>query len=123
MCRVLTYLAIGERRCAPNDFSTASSGSFFPAITHSAMFQFVHLEEFAMNATVKSLGIDRLGLEERLNLVEEIWDSIGAKDEEIPLTGAQRSELERRIAEDDANPSNAVSWDEVKAATLSRLGQ
>jgi putative addiction module component (TIGR02574 family) len=76
-----------------------------------------------MNATVKSLGIDRLGLEERLNLVEEIWDTIGAKDEEVPLTGAQRAELERRIAEDDANPSNTVSWDEVKASARSRIGR
>jgi putative addiction module component (TIGR02574 family) len=76
-----------------------------------------------MNATVKSPGIDRLGLEERLNLVEEIWNTIGAKDEEVPLTDAQRAELERRIAEDDANPSNTVSWDEVKASTLSRIGR
>jgi putative addiction module component (TIGR02574 family) len=87
------------------------------------MFQLLHLEGFAMNATVKSLGIDRLVLEERLNLVEEIWDTIGAKDEEIPLTGAQRAELERRIAEDDANPLRTVSCEEVEAATLSRLGQ
>jgi putative addiction module component (TIGR02574 family) len=76
-----------------------------------------------MNATVKSLGIDRLGLDERLNLVEEIWDLIGAKDEEIPLTTAQRVELERRIAEDDAHPTDTVTWDEVKSSTLSRLGK
>ncbi len=31
-----------------------------------------------MNASVKSLGIDRLPVEERLALVEEIWDSIAA---------------------------------------------
>jgi len=74
-----------------------------------------------MNATVKSLGIDRLGLDERLKLVEEIWDLIGVKDEEIPLTIAQRVELERRMAEDDARPADTVTWDEVKASTLSRL--
>ena len=28
-----------------------------------------------MNATVKSLGIDQLGLENRLALVGEIWDT------------------------------------------------
>ena len=74
-----------------------------------------------MNATVKSLGIDRLGLDERLNLVEEIWDLIGAKDEEIPLSAAQRAELERRIAEDDASPADTVTWDDVKTSTRSRL--
>ena len=76
-----------------------------------------------MNATVKSLGIDRLGLEERLNLAEEIWDLIGARDEEIPLTNAQRVELEHRMAEDDARPANTVTWVDVKGATLTRLGQ
>jgi putative addiction module component (TIGR02574 family) len=76
-----------------------------------------------MNATVKSLGIDRLGLDERLRLVEEIWDLIGAKDEEIPLTNVQRVELERRMAEDDAHPDDTVAWDEVKSSTLSRLGK
>ena len=76
-----------------------------------------------MNATVKSLGIDRLGLEERLKLVEEIWDLIGARDEEIPLTNAQRVELEQRVAEDDARPADTIAWDDVKASTLARLGQ
>lgn len=76
-----------------------------------------------MNATVKSLGIDRLGLDERLKLVEEIWDLIGAKDEAIPLTNEQRIELERRMAEDDARPADTVSWDDVKSSARSRLGQ
>jgi putative addiction module component (TIGR02574 family) len=87
------------------------------------MFRLWLHEGFALNATVKSLGIDRLGLEERLTLVEEIWDLIGVNGEEVRTTDAQRTELERRVAEDDANPGNTVSWDEVKAATLSRLGQ
>ncbi len=76
-----------------------------------------------MNATVKSLGIDHLGLEERLKLVEEIWDLIGARDEEIPLTNAQRVELEHRMAEDDARPADTVAWEDVKASALTRLGQ
>jgi putative addiction module component (TIGR02574 family) len=74
-----------------------------------------------MSATVKSLGIDRLGVEERLRLVEEIWDTFGAEGEGIPITSAQRAELERRVAEDDANPDDVTSWEEVKASTLSRL--
>jgi putative addiction module component (TIGR02574 family) len=80
-------------------------------------------ERASMNGTVKSLGIDRLDLDERLKLVEEIWDLIGSKDEEIPLTNAQRVELEHRVAEDDARPANTVAWDDVKASALSRLGR
>jgi putative addiction module component (TIGR02574 family) len=80
------------------------------------------VEVHAMSATVKSLGIDRLGVEERLNLVEEIWETIRVESESIPLTPAQRTELERRVAEDDANPDDVTPWEEVKASTLSRLG-
>jgi putative addiction module component (TIGR02574 family) len=76
-----------------------------------------------MNASVKSLGIDRLPLEERLSLVEEIWDSIAADTAAVAMTDAQRRELERRIAEDDAHPDDIVSWDQIKASTLSRFGQ
>jgi putative addiction module component (TIGR02574 family) len=76
-----------------------------------------------MNASVKSLGIDQLPIEERLALVEEIWDTISADSSAVPLTDAQRTELEKRIAEDDAHPHDVVPWEQVKASTLSRLGK
>ena len=74
-----------------------------------------------MNASIKSLGIDRLGVEERLALVEEIWDSIAADSAAVPLTEAQRAELLRRIEDDDAHPDDSIPWEQVKASTLSRL--
>ena len=76
-----------------------------------------------MNASVKSLGIDRLPLEERLALVEEIWDTIAADSGAVPLTEPQRAELEKRIAEDDAQPHDVTPWEQVKASTLARLGK
>lgn len=74
-----------------------------------------------MNASIKSLGIDRLPVEERLILVEEIWDSIAADSAAVPLTDAQRTEIQKRIEEDDANPDDVTPWEQVKAATLARL--
>ena len=74
-----------------------------------------------MSVSVKSLGIDRLGIEERLALVEEIWDSISVDSAAIPLTDSQRAELDRRIAEHEASPNDVVSWEEVKASTADRL--
>jgi putative addiction module component (TIGR02574 family) len=76
-----------------------------------------------MNASLKSLGIDRLPIDQRLALVEEIWDSIAADSGAVPLTDAQRIELEKRLAEDDANPHDVIPWDQIKASTLSRLGK
>lgn len=73
------------------------------------------------NASIKTLGIDRLPVEERLILVEEIWDSIAADTAAVPLTDAQRAELQKRIAEDDANPDDVTPWEQVRASSLARL--
>jgi putative addiction module component (TIGR02574 family) len=69
-----------------------------------------------MSVSWKSLGIDRLGVEERIALVEEIWVSIAADSAAVPLTAPQRDELDRRLADHAANPDDVVSWDEVKAS-------
>ena len=76
-----------------------------------------------MNASIKSLGIDRLPVEERLALVEQIWDSIAADSAAVPLTQSQRAELQKRLEEDDAHPGDVTPWEQVKASTLSRLGK
>ena len=71
-----------------------------------------------MSVSFKSLGIERLSVEERLALVEELWDSIA---EATPLTSAQHAELERRLAEHEANPGDVISWEEVKVSISARL--
>lgn len=73
-----------------------------------------------MSPTMKDLGIDQLSLEDRLALVQEIWDSIAAEAEQMPLTEAQRCELERRLAAHATDPSNVIAWEEVKARALAR---
>jgi putative addiction module component (TIGR02574 family) len=72
---------------------------------------------------MKDLGIDRLSVDERLALVHEIWDSIAAEPGHTSLTDAQRRELERRIAEHEANPGDVVPWEQVKAEALARFQQ
>ena len=67
-----------------------------------------------VSSSMKKLGIDRLGPEERLALLEEIWESLEGEDAAARLTEAQRLELEKRIAEDAANPDDVVSWEDVK---------
>ena len=74
-----------------------------------------------MHASLKSLGIDRLPIEERLALVEDIWDSIAADTTALPLTDAQRSELDRRLAEHEISPDEVISWEEVRASITARL--
>lgn len=79
--------------------------------------------EVTMSVSVKTLGIDRLNVDERLALVEEIWASICADAKGFPLTEQQRAELDRRVAEDDASPDDVVPWDEIKASARARLGR
>ena len=75
----------------------------------------------AMSSLITSLGIDRLSVAERLQLVQEIWDSIGPDMEQLPLAQAQRDELDRRLDALDTNPNNVVPWEEVEARALARF--
>jgi putative addiction module component (TIGR02574 family) len=74
-----------------------------------------------MSPTLKSLGIDRLTLDQRLALVQDIWDTIAAEPHPPLLSEAQRQELERRIADDEAKPDEVIPWEQVKAEALARL--
>lgn len=55
-----------------------------------------------------------LSAAERLELVEELWDSIAEEDEVLALTDEQREDLERRLAEADADPTGGSPWEEVR---------
>ena len=74
-----------------------------------------------MGVSLRSLGIDQLGIEDRLALVEELWDSIAADNAAIPLTVTQQAKLERRIVEHQANPDGVISWNEIRDSIGSRL--
>jgi putative addiction module component (TIGR02574 family) len=56
----------------------------------------------------------KLTAAERLELIEELWDSIDAEHEALTLTDEQREDLERRLEEADADPAGGSSWEEVR---------
>jgi putative addiction module component (TIGR02574 family) len=58
--------------------------------------------------------------EERLELMDDIWDSLDEAD--VPLTPEQVQEMERRIAEHHADPSSSRLWEEVRAELWSKYG-
>jgi putative addiction module component (TIGR02574 family) len=72
-----------------------------------------------MTDTAHDFG--RLSISERIQLVEDLWDSIAASGEEIPLTSAEVEELDRRLADLEANPAASVPWDEARARIEERL--
>ena len=58
--------------------------------------------------------LNRLSPSERLRLIEELWDSLD--DREVPVTPAQETELERRLASFEQDRADAVTWESLKAA-------
>ena len=66
-----------------------------------------------------TIEIAHLSLEERLRLLEELWESLSQTAEAIPLTSAQREELDRRLDELEREGPVGIPWEEV----LHRLGR
>ena len=62
--------------------------------------------------------ISRLSPAERLVLIGQLWDSLADKD--VPVTPAQRDELERRLATLDHDRARSVTWDSLKAELARR---
>jgi putative addiction module component (TIGR02574 family) len=57
--------------------------------------------------------IQKLSLDERLELIDEIWETIGDDSEPQPFTSEQLSELDRRIADQRKNPQASIPWEKV----------
>lgn len=74
-----------------------------------------------MDISATLAEIKRLSVDDRLHLVQEIWDSISLEPEQLELTKAQEQELSRRLADYKENPNAGISWDEVKARALEKL--
>src|SRR5262245_61868822 len=57
--------------------------------------------------------ISRWPLKDRIRFVQQVWDRIADAGWQPELSDDQKAELDRRLAELDANPSNVVSWDSI----------
>jgi putative addiction module component (TIGR02574 family) len=56
-----------------------------------------------------------LPVQERIQLVEVIWESIAAFPNAIEVSPELKTELEARLADFERNPEAGYSWDQVKA--------
>jgi len=68
-----------------------------------------------MEKNVSITDVLELSVAERIQLVEDIWDSIAAVPESVDLPPAQRDELRRRLKAFHADPEDGSPWEEVKA--------
>ncbi len=52
--------------------------------------------------------------EDRLRLIEEVWDGLSGEGDETELTEDLKDLLDRRLAALDSDPGNVVTWEEIK---------
>lgn len=60
-----------------------------------------------------ALNIDSLSPEERLRLIEELWESLSESPEAMTPTDAQREELDRRLNDLERSGPQGIPWEEV----------
>ncbi len=75
-----------------------------------------------MPATLQELGIDQLSVDERIELVQAIWDSIASEAPPSFISDALRKELDARLSAHAADPTDVVPWEQIKSEALARFG-
>ncbi|MFM2429513.1 MAG: hypothetical protein RLZZ511_726 [Cyanobacteriota bacterium] len=73
-----------------------------------------------MDITATLNQIKTLDLNDRIQLVQAIWDTIADEQEYPDLTDEEKQELDRRIDEHDADPDNVLTWEELKSSIKSK---
>jgi putative addiction module component (TIGR02574 family) len=68
-----------------------------------------------------AIDLDHLSTEERLDLIGRLWDSLGAAASTLPLSPAQREELDERIDDMEREGPTGAPWvDSIRRIGSSR---
>ncbi|HEX5723899.1 MAG TPA: GNAT family N-acetyltransferase [Longimicrobiaceae bacterium] len=73
-------------------------------------------------STIDLSELLKLSEAERIQLAQDLWDSIPAESDALALSEEQIAELDRRLAEHEADPASAISWEEARARLHERFG-
>ena len=65
-------------------------------------------------STLAKADILSLSVPERIQLVEDIWDSIAEVPEQVPLSEEQKAEIDRRLDAYHRNPKKGSPWGMVR---------
>jgi putative addiction module component (TIGR02574 family) len=76
-----------------------------------------------MDLTATLTEIRAMSMDDRIRLVQAILESITEDQAQLELTEAQRQELDRRLADMDANPDDEILWEQAYAESLRRVQQ
>lgn len=67
------------------------------------------------------IDIDKLDTDQRLALIEELWESLRVNPEGIPLSDEQKKELDRRLDRLESDQAPAIPWESVRGRIRGRL--
>ena len=71
-------------------------------------------------STLARADVLSLTVPERIQLVQDIWDSIVEAPQAVTLTEAHRAELDRRLDAYHKNPDEGLPWEVVRNRIRSR---
>ena len=71
-------------------------------------------------STLVEANVLSLSVPERIQLVEDIWDTIAEVPEEVGLTVDQKAELDRRLDAYHQNPDEGSPWGMVRERIRSK---
>jgi putative addiction module component (TIGR02574 family) len=72
---------------------------------------------YSLPMNTSAINFRTLPLSERIQLVEDIWDSIAEETpDSLNLSATERAELHKRFTAHQADPSSGVPWEQVRAA-------
>jgi putative addiction module component (TIGR02574 family) len=73
-----------------------------------------------MGHALHKLGIDSMSVEDRIALVQDIWDSVAIEAGLLLPGTTEMAELNRRLDEDDADPADTIDWNIIKTEAIAR---
>jgi putative addiction module component (TIGR02574 family) len=59
------------------------------------------------------IDINQLSRDQRLDLIQELWESLTPTQNELALTDAQLDELDNRLDEMDVDNTLGIPWDQM----------
>jgi putative addiction module component (TIGR02574 family) len=68
-----------------------------------------------MLPTIAVADIHRLTIEQRLDLIGKLWDSIPNDPDALPIPNWHREIIDQRLAEADAQPDAGIQWEQFRS--------
>ena len=63
--------------------------------------------------TLSDRELETLSVDERLSLIERVWDSLSESSPDVPIADSQRKELDRRIDEMEREEPVGIPWEDL----------